>query len=156
MLLKKFIAALFACQLAALPTVAQAQSSDFNSAFAREGAEARISFTIPLGNSIDKRKTVPRLNLDVRNYTQPSTSSIDWMRADPHPFKEVRLGFTLEKTPQLMMNDQVLVLSEDEQANVGTLGKIGLGVAAVALAGAAVIAIAVVSCYGGDSDCDEE
>ena len=157
MSVKKCIAALITCQLAALPTLAQAQSSDFNHAFARHGTEARMSFTIPLGNSPDKRKMAPRLNLGVRNYTQTSTSSRDWvMREDLHAFKEVRLGFTLEETPQLMMNGQVLILSEDKQANIGTVGKIGLGVGAVALVGVAVIAIAFVSCYGGDSDCDEE
>lgn len=148
---KKFIATLIACQLAVLPTLAQAQSSDFNHAFARQGTEARMSFTIPLGNSLDKTKTAPRLNFGVRNYTQPSTSSIDWMRADPHPFKEVHLGFTLEKTPQLMMNDQVLILSEDEQANVGTAGKIGLGVVGVVLVGAAVIGVVIAT-----ADFDED
>ena len=154
---KKFIAAFVACQLAVLPTLAQAQSSDFNHAFTRHGTEVRMSFTIPLGNSLDKRKTEPRLNLGVRNYTQTPTSSKDWMmRENLYAFNEVHLGFTIEETPQLMMNGQALILSEDEQANIGTAGKIGLGIGAVALAGVAVIAIAFIACYETGSDCDEE
>lgn len=152
MSLKIIITPLIAAQLALLPTAAQAQSSDFNHPFARQGSEARMSFTIPLGHSSDKTKTAPRLNLGVRHYTQPSPSSLDWMLADPHAFKDVRIGLTLEDTPKLMMNGQVLALSEEEQANIGTAGKIGLGVAAVALVGAAVIAVFIISCESGPGD----
>ena len=140
---KKTILSLCALQLTAFPLTAQAQSSEFDRAFARQGAEARVSFTIPLGNSSQKSKTAPRLNLGVRNYAQASSASTDWMRSDRQDYRDVSLGFTLEATPKLMMNEQVLWRPEDEQANIGTAGKIGLGVGAVILVGVAVLAVVV-------------
>ena len=140
---KKTILSLCALQLTAFPLTAQAQSSEFDRAFARQGAEARVSFTIPLGNSSQKSKTAPRLNLGVRNYAQASSASTDWMRVDRQDYRDVSLGFTLEERPKLMMNEQVLWRPEDEQANIGTAGKIGLGVGAVVLVGVAVLAVVV-------------
>lgn len=153
MSLKKLIAPLLACQLAMLPSLAQAQSSNFDQAFSRPGAEARLSFTIPLGHSSDKTKTAPRLNLGVRNYSQSSKISLDWVRADRDNYQEVRLGFTLEEMPKLMMNEQVLVLNDGEQANIGTAGKIGIGVAAVAVVFVAVVAVAFASCSDDPGGC---
>ena len=141
MTLKKTILSLCALQLTAFPLTAQAQSSEFDRAFARQGAEARVSFTIPLGNSSQKSKTAPRLNLGVRNYAQASSASTDWMRVDRQDYRDVSLGFTLEETPKLMMNDQVLLLPDNQQANIGTAGKIGLGVGAVVLVGVAVVVV---------------
>ena len=143
MTLKKTILSLCALQLTAFPLTAQAQSSEFDRAFARQGAEARVSFTIPLGHSSEKSKTAPRLNLGVRNYAQASSASTDWMRVDRQDYRDVSLGFTLEERPKLMMNEQVLWRPEDEQANIGTAGKIGLGVGAVVLVGVAVLAVVV-------------
>ena len=140
---KKTILSLCALQLTAFPLTAQAQSSEFDRAFARQGAEARVSFTIPLGHSSEKSKTAPRLNLGVRNYAQASSASTDWMRVDRQDYRDVSLGFTLEERPKLMMNEQVLWRPEDEQANIGTAGKIGLGVGAVVLVGVAVLAVVV-------------
>lgn len=140
---KTTIATLIACQFALLPSLAQAQSSEFDRAFAPQAAEARLSFTIPLGNSSQKSKTAPRLNLGVRNYAQASSASTDWMRVDRQDYRDVSLGFTLEERPKLMMNEQVLWRPEDEQANIGTAGKIGLGVGAVVLVGVAVLAVVV-------------
>ena len=128
-------------QLTAFPLTAQAQASEFDRAFARQGAEARVSFTIPLGHSSEKSKTAPRLNLGVRNYAQASSASTDWMRVDRQDYRDVSLGFTLEETPKLMMNDQVLLLPDNQQANIGTAGKIGLGVGAVVLVGVAVVVV---------------
>ena len=140
---KTTIATLIACQFALLPSLAQAQSPEFDRAFASKGAEARLSFTIPLGNSSQKSKTAPRLNLGVRNYAQASSASTDWMRVDRQDYRDVSLGLTLEERPKLMMNEQVLWRPEDEQANIGTAGKIGLGVGAVVLVGVAVLAVVV-------------
>ena len=120
-----------------------AQSSDFDRAFAKTGAEARISFSVPLGNSPDKTKTAPRLNFGVRHYAEPSKASADWMRADRQDYRDVSLGLTLEETSKLMLNEQVLWRPEDEQANIGTAGKIGLGVGAVVVVSAAVLAVVV-------------
>ena len=123
------------------PMAVQAQSADIDHAFAQTGAEARTSLTIPLGHSPNNTKTAPRLNLGVRNYQQPSNSTTNWMRADRQDYRDVSLCFTLEETPKLMMNEQNLWRPADEQANIGTAGKIGLGVGAVVLAGVAVLAV---------------
>lgn len=156
MSIKKIGLSACALQCAFLPMVVHAQSSDFDRAFIRQGAEARVSFTIPLGHSSDKLKTAPRLNLGVRNYTQSSSSSTDWMFSDRQSYRDVNLGLTLEATPKLMMNDQLLVLANDEQANIGTAGKIGLGVAAVVVLGVAVLAVVFAECSADSAGCFDD
>ena len=143
MTLKTLLLSLCVMTLAAIPFAAQAQSSDFDRNFAPTGTEARLSFTVPFGQSSNKTKTAPRLNLGVRHYAEPSKAPTDWMRSDRQDYRDVSLGFTLEATPKLMMNEQVLWRPEDEQANIGTAGKIGLGVGAVVLVGVAVLAVVV-------------
>ena len=141
MTLKTLLLSLCVMTLAAIPFAAQAQFSDFDRNFAPTGTEARLSFTVPFGQSSNKTKTAPRLNLGVRNYAQASSASTDWMRVDRQDYRDVSLGFTLEETPKLMMNDQVLLLPDNQQANIGTAGKIGLGVGAVVLVGVAVVVV---------------
>jgi len=155
---KTFIAALVAVQIVALPQIAQAQSSDFgsgyNGAFHQQGAEARLSFSIPLGARADRAKMKPRLEFAVRNYASSPNRSVDWMLADKERFTEARIGFTLESNPQLMLNDQPLRLGpENDQANIGTVGKIGIGVAAVVLVGVAVIAATFAECDSDPGGC---
>lgn len=150
MTIKQIALTLTACHLAVLPGLAQAQSSDFDRAFAPQGAEARFSLTIPLGESASASKTAPRLDFGVRNYARSSDLSLDWMRVDEPDYREMRLGFTLKDSPQFMMNERVIVMNQDDQANIGTAGKIGLTVVAVALVGVAVIAVAIATC---DPDC---
>jgi len=53
-----------------------------------------------------------------------------------------------------MMNDQILILNEDEQENIGTAGKIGLGAAAVVLVGVALLAVLYIDCES--SGCGSE
>ena len=151
MTLKTIVSILIGLQVALLPNLAQAQSSDFDQAFAKRGAEARLSFTIPLGKSSQTSKTAPRLEFGIRNYSQPSKG---WLLSAQPEYQETRLGFTLGETPQLMLNDQILILSDDEQANIGTAGKIGLGIAAVALVSVAVVAVLIVDC--DNRDCFDE
>ena len=156
MTLKTFIAAIAVCQMAALPSLSQAQSSDFDRTYLRQGAEARLSFSIPIGESSDRSKTKPRLDFAVRNYAQPSNQSLDWMMIDndrfgQNAYSETRLSFTLENDPQWMLNDQTLDFGlEDDQANIGTAGKIGIGVVAVALVAVAAVAVIVVACDADD------
>ena len=133
--------------LGGLSTPSFAQSSDFDQAFASQGAEARVSLTIPLGNSADRPKTAPRLGFAVRNYEDSTGQSADWMLSGAAPYREMRLGLTLENAPKLMMNDKVLRLSDDEQTNIGTAGKVGLGVAAAAVV---VVAAGVIFLASGD------
>jgi len=128
-------------QLALFPMCGYAQTSNFDSAFGQQSVEARLSLNIPLGESGDRSKTKPRLNFGVRSYSQKPSLSTDWMRVGQQNYRDISFGVTIEGTPQLMMNEQVLNLPEDDQANIGTAGKIGLGVAAVALAGVAVLTV---------------
>jgi len=150
---RKKILAVCALQFIFLPNFAQAQSSDFENAFNRQGAEARVSLTIPLGRSENKTKTSPRLNLGFRNYEQESHLGTDWVYADKQNYRDMSLGFTLESKPKLMMNEQVLILPEDDQANIGTAGKIGLGALAIVTVGVAAIFVAFASCDDNDGGC---
>ena len=127
--------------LMGLSAPAYGKTSDFERAFAQQGSQARISFSIPLGNSLNKAKTAPRLNFGIRQYVQPSRVSTDWIRRDRNEYRDVNLGFTFEETPKLMLNDQLLMPLDSEQANISTPGKIGLGVGAVVLVGVAVVAV---------------
>jgi len=123
----------------------QAQSSEFDRAFNPYGAEARVSFSIPFGDSPDRTKTKPRLDFAVRHYANSSQTSIDWMMVNQAPYRETRLGLTLEQSPQVMLNNQVLSLRlQDEQANLDGLSTIILTVAGgvVIIGGAYLIALA--------------
>ena len=148
MITKTIITTVTVCLIAILPKAAQAQSSNFNPASefnrtaAPQGAEARVKFSIPLGRSTNRAKTKPRLDFVVRNYATSSSQVSDWMTADRDRYTEARLGFTLEKKPKLMLNNQILHFTpQHEQTNIGTAGKIGLGVGAVALVGVAVVVV---------------
>jgi len=136
-------------------TEAQAQSSHLShdytmsheGSFNRKGPEARLSFTLPFGGHADRRKTKPRLDFAIRNYASPPSRSTDWMLADETRFTEASLGFTLESEPQWMLNDQPLLLGvQDDQANIGTGGRIGLAIGAVVVVGATVVGAALIRC----------
>ena len=75
--------------LMGLSAPAYGQTSDFERAFAQQGTQARISFSIPLGHSLNKTKTAPRLNFGVRQYAQPSRVSTDWIRRDRNEYRDV-------------------------------------------------------------------
>jgi len=153
-ILKTIFAAL---PLALMPCLAQAQSSDFDRAFAQRGAVARLTFSIPLGDSPDKAKTAPRLDFGVRNYAQDSRDVNDWMLRGEPEFRDARFGLTPGDAPQLMLNGQPFILRKtEEQANIGTAGKIGLGVVAVVLAATAAVAILIVDCDSRDCFTDDE
>ncbi len=140
-------------QLVLFPMASYAQTSNLDSAFARQGMEARVSFTIPLGETSKGPKAKPRLYFGVRHYTQVSTTPTDWFLNGQMAYRDVSLGFTIEDTPRLMMNEQILVLPESDQADISTVGKIGLGVGAVVLVGVAALAIAIASCSDEPGGC---
>ena len=143
--------------LALWPSLALAQSSGFDNAYTPRGSEARLSFTIPIGESSKTYKTAPRLELGLRRYSQQPLAATDWMLNDRPNFTEARLGFTLSDAPNFLLNNQVLVLSaQDEQANVGTAGKIGIGVGAVVLVGVVLVAVILISCPGNLDGCGED
>jgi len=141
------------CTLA-MPAQAQDAASD---RFARSGSEVRLSLSVPLGATPDKLDTTPRVSLGVRQYEPAQTASSDWMRQNRSGYRETRLGFTLDSNPQFLLNGGVLETSMyEDQANIGTAGKIGLGVTAVALTGVALLAILIVACDADDCWDDEE
>jgi len=152
-----FHSALAVSLAAVFPFASQAQSSDFERQFSPRGTEARLSFTLPMGESTDKIKTAPRLDFAVRNYQTSDPRSRSWIFADQSNYRQTRLGFTLTDNPQLMLNDQVLILTQDqEQAHIDKWGKAGLTVAAVALTAVAVVAVAFAACDAGDGSCFDE
>jgi len=143
MTIRKILASAIAFSSALIPRMSMAQSSDFDRAFQERGAEARLSLRIPFGQGENTTKTAPRLELGVRHYTDPNAALTDWMLTGQPDFQEARLSLTLESTPQFMLNDQILIFNQDEDANIGTAGKIGLGVAAVVVTGVATLAVIV-------------
>lgn len=149
-------AVLFVLPFTLFSSFALAQSSSFDNAYAPRGSEARLSFTIPIGEGSKTSKTAPRLDFGLRNYSQRPYAAADWMLESQPNYKEARFGFTLSDKPDFLLNDQVFVLSaQDEQANIGTAGKVGLGVVAVALVTVAVIGIIVIDCFNdSNSNCN--
>lgn len=148
----KILAFIVSLNVALLPHLAMAQSSDFDRAFQDRGAEARLSLRIPLGEGVNKTKTTPRLELGVRHYTDTNAVSTNWMLADQPNYQDARLSLTLESNPQFMLNDQVLVLNQAEEENLGTGGKIGLGVAAVVLVLVAVVGVVIATADFSDDE----
>ena len=161
----KILGGAFGALYLCFAATAQAQFSEFGSGFDRayapQATEGRIRFSIPLGESQNRSKTKPRLDFAIRDYNQSSGRRNDWMRANPNPFNqteysETRLGFTLESKPQWMLNDQLLQLPQNvDRVNIGTAGKVGVGIAAVV--GTVVIILGSILLYCSNSnnpECD--
>ena len=72
------------------------------------------------------------------------------MRDDAKPYREVQLGLTLEDEPKLLMNNEILYLSADKQANASTIEKIGIGAGVVVVVAALFVGSLYLFC---DADC---
>lgn len=117
-----------------LPGIAQAQS--FAERDGRVDRRAAISFTIPFGNT-QNDDAKPRVELRMRqDQAEPS-----WRGTDRNfrPYKaDQRIGFTLDKKPQLMLNGSAYKIS-DKKARIGTGGYIAIGAVVVLAIGALVL-----------------
>ena len=99
-----------------------AQTSDFERALRGSAPEARVSVTIPFGGDNKKAQSKPQLSLGLRQETARLKTQ-DWaMRNDfeSKNFKELKLSLTLESSPKLMMNGQLLSFNADAPAAAGT------------------------------------
>jgi len=125
-----FSVILMTCQ----STSASAQISGIENEFDKNDTQARITLTIPFGTATKSSKDATRLELGIRQYRQ--TDNIDWaLRSGAihdREFVESKFGLTLSSEPVLMMNGQVLELS-DESKNLNDVEKVGIGVAVVAV-----------------------
>jgi hypothetical protein len=139
-----------------LPAAAQAQSTDFDAAFAPRGAEARISLSIPLGGDMKSAKSKPQLALIGRQY-RSDRGAANWAIKSAgagERYTESRLAMTLSSQPQFLFNDAVLQLPQSEREDIGTAGRVGLGVGAIVLATVTVVSVLVLAC-SADDDCFE-
>lgn len=134
----------------------QAQTSDFDNAFAPRGAEARVSLTIPFGGDTKRAKSKPQLALVGRQY-QSNRQSIDWaVKSSAHAaeFTETRLALTLSAQPELRFNDQLIYAPAAEQEElsdeVKTAGKFALGAGLITLAAVVVFLGVFLITYDGD------
>jgi hypothetical protein len=69
-------------------------------------------------------------------------------------YTESRLAMTLSSQPQFLLNDAVLQLPQSEREDIGTAGRVGLGVGAIVLATVTVVSVLVLAC-SADDDCFE-
>lgn len=97
---------------------------------------ASIAITIPLSGQ-KSAETKPRMELLMsQDRARTNDYRYDFERLN-RP-RASRVGFTLDKQPQLMMNGRA-VQPQDNKARMGTAGYIAIGVVVVAAVGALVI-----------------
>ena len=136
-----------------LASTAQAQiSPDFMNT---SSVEARASITIPFGGDRKSKQAKPQFALGLRSETPRSnnfaSNHLDWALRSPFNAverREVKLAFTLEDKPAMLLNDQV-ILSEGQlyakDDNSGTLDTYDktvltvIGVSLVVIAGTIII-----------------
>lgn len=143
------------CIAATILPIAQSVSAQDNAdRFARSGSEVRVSFHVPFGATESRTTRASQISLGVRQYMPPRAVASDWMLTERKTFRETRLGFTLEPQPQIFLNDRVLQPPQGARAEVGTAGRVGLGVGAVVLTLVTATAVLVAVC-SADEDCFE-
>jgi len=132
--------------LVLLPMSASAQSHDFHNSNLRSGSEARVTFKIPLDAKTSNPKSEPRLEFGIRNYNRStSAETSSWMlKSSELGYKESNFGLTLSEEPRLMLNGE-LAQFNSEQANLGTAGKIGIGVVVVVVVAAGALYIVLLN-----------
>ena len=105
-----------------LSAEAYAQSSDYEALRFGQSFEARVGVTIPFGGDYGKAHSKPQFALGLRQETARS-KSFDWALRpgfEVTPVRELKLSMTMEKSPSLLLNDQLLNFDEDVLAANGT------------------------------------
>ena len=133
-----------------LSAEAYAQSSDYESLRFGQSVEARVGLTIPFGGSHKKAHSKPQFALGLRQeFAGPK--SYDWALRpsfEDTPVRELKLSMTMEKSPTLLLNDQLLNFDEDVLAANGTANALDkydktvltvIGVSLVVIAGSIII-----------------
>lgn len=116
-----------------------------------------ISLTIPLGGQHNSANSKPQLNLGFQQHRLQQhrynfvTSNFD-VKSSTYNFqpRQARIGFTLDQNPQLMMNGKPYALPEGT-ANASTLGKVGIGAAALVGIGVLVVGTGLIIIASSDS-----
>ena len=134
-----------------LSAEAYAQSSDYESLRFGQSVEARVGLTIPFGGDYGKAHSKPQFALGLRQeIARPK--SFDWALRpgfEVTPVRELKLSMTMEKSPSLLLNDQLLNFEGDALAANGTADALDnydktvltvIGVSLVVIAGSILIA----------------
>lgn len=137
-------------------TSASAQSVHPLHQFGERDMRGSINLTIPLGGQRNTAASKPQLNISLQQSRLEQDSykftpkNIDAISTayNSQP-QQARIGFTLDRNPQLMMNGKPYELPEGK-ANASTLGKAGIGVAVIA--GVVVIAFGALLIATASSD----
>ena len=115
-----------------------------------QSVEARIGILLPFGGNHKKANTKPQLALSLRG-EGPRHHRGAWTISSPEKGQEVRklkLALTFERTPSLLLNDQLLSFSEDRPLPEGGLNALDtydkailgvIGVSLVVIAGSIIV-----------------
>lgn len=117
-----------------------------------------INLTIPFGGQPNAATSKPRFNLSFQQHRLkqdpynfvPSTIDVKSSSYNLQP-RQARIGFTLDKNPQLMMNGKPFALPEGT-ANASTAGKLGIGAAVLVGVGFLVVGTGLIIIASSDSD----
>jgi hypothetical protein len=111
----------------------------------REGlpdARVQVGVVVPLGSAGSKAERAPRLEAwSEHGPTRAATQAP--LRFDPAiPAKQMRLGVTLTKAPQMMLNGREVPRGKDGKP-IGTWGWVAIGTVAVLVAGGVLLVDAI-------------
>lgn len=143
---------------AACIATASAQSYHPSTDYGANDLRAGASIVIPFGGDKKKTNTKPRVEFSFQQSTvQQDKIKLDFNRyslqaapiTNPNSIGG-RIGFTLDQNPKMLVNGKSYRI-DDDQNNISTLGKVGIGVAAAAVTYAIVIAV-VFAANVGDGD----
>ena len=136
--------------LAALSLTSGLAAQSINPALDQHQSETRIvgAITIPLGQSTDRRRTAPRVEIIARSRTADGILPTI-VRVEEQRWQERRIGFTLDGSETLMVNGQP-AYGPDEGANLDTGETILVGLGAIVLVGA--ISIGILAKNATDND----
>lgn len=126
----------FACSALALPASAQS----VNPALDPHQGETRLSaaLTIPLGQSTDARRNVPRFEIVSQSRT-PESMLPTVSRAEKLRWRERRIGFTLDGSDQFLINGRPIAEPEASN-NLNTLETVGIVGGAILLGSIVILA----------------
>jgi len=105
-----------------------ASAQSLNPSLDPNDGDTRIvaAITVPLGQSRDRARTAPRVELIARSRA-PNAILPVVARDEERRWNERRIGFTLDGSEQLMINGRPMMMEQDGDG-ISTLGAIGIGV----------------------------
>ncbi len=149
---KATLVSLMAFFSAAASISAEAQSNDFGSEPVHFDREIHIGFKIPLGPGRADAKPAPRLALSVRRSQSLSQHDTSWaLRPSSYAsgldYFENEVALSLNRRPEFLINGQSIYISDLEQADLSTGGKIAIGVGAAVVLTAGVALFYIAKCH---------